>query len=112
MAEDLVYPTRLAEYGRRFSLPDFLIRLAEYTNCYIHSIFTIFKNDDPFEVPDDHPAAVLRLTSTAFAAYVLTLQDSVEQGRRLERIWSQFLIVGGTRRPLLSVLRGSTKYHS
>ena len=54
---------------------------------------TIFKkNDDPFVVPDDHPAAVLRLTSAAFAAYVLTSQDSVEQGRRLEQIWSQFLI--------------------
>jgi hypothetical protein len=92
MAEDLVYPTQLAEYGRRFSLPDFLTRLAEYTNCHIHSIFTIFKkNDDPFKVPDDHPSAVLRLTSAAFAAYV-TLQDSVEQGRRLEQIWSQFLI--------------------
>jgi hypothetical protein len=46
----------------------------------------------PFVVPDDHPAAILRLTSAAFAAYVLTLQDSVGQGRRLEQIWSQFLI--------------------
>ena len=50
------------------------------------------KKDDPFKVPDDHPAAVLRLTSAAFATFVLTLEDSVEQGRRLEQIWSQYLI--------------------
>jgi hypothetical protein len=53
---------------------------------------TFKKNDDPFEVADDHPAAVLRLTSASFAAFVLSLEDSVEQGRRLEQIWSQYLI--------------------
>ena len=39
---------------------------------------TFKKNDDPFKVADDHPAAVLRLTSASFAAFVLSLEDSVK----------------------------------
>ena len=46
---------------------------------------------DPFEFGDDHPAARLRLNSTAFREFVLP-KDPVEQGLRLEKIWQHCLL--------------------
>ena len=53
---------------------------------------TFKKNDNPFKVADNYLVAILRLTSALFAAFVLSLEDSVEQGCRLEQIWLQYLI--------------------
>ena len=50
------------------------------------------KNDNPFDLPDDHPAAIFRLTAGSFSAFVLNLTDSVKQGRRLEAIWQHCLL--------------------
>ena len=45
---------------------------------------TFKKNNNPFKVADDYLAAILQLTSALFAAFVLSLEDSIKQGRRLK----------------------------
>jgi len=50
------------------------------------------KNNNLFNLPDDHLAAIFRLTARLFSAFILNLIDSVKQGRRLEAIWQHCLL--------------------
>ena len=51
------------------------------------------EDENPFAVPDDHPAAKLRFTAKAVKNWILRYSiNAVEQGQRLSQIWKKVLI--------------------
>ncbi len=53
-----------------------------------------FQDDqDPFTVPDEHPAAMLQMTKRAVKDFILTQRfNPAEQGVRLTKLWKQTVI--------------------